>query len=501
MGLDVFISRSTDKAMLAASSLLVALMASGCGGNIKFEKTADELVAKMERDGAVVPIAAGIKPSRIDRSASLAGFAMAAAESSPSVASAKRLLMAAESRVVEAQREFYPQVALSSDATDTHQVIVESSNSSLEGDDTKYNTTNIALTASLRLVDLPMSASVVAARHEAEARAADYEASKQDILQSVLSSYTEAAEALERWTLAQAEVKYYIARSDFEQRQSEAGEMRASDLSVAAAELARARSDASIASADYRIRADRLCGLAFNTLCPYPAAVSNSASLPAPIQMTQEEIDEVAQSPEIRAMSARVNVALREVDRARMAMYPRLSLEISAAQRDRGGSLFDGSSLSRSEDVSVLFQWDLYTSGRLKSIRDAELNEALAAGHEYEVQLQTAVNDMRGAGSALRALWEHDRSLNRVVQLRRSAVGEIQQEISAGVATTLELAEARLDLVRVEVLRQRTRRNYLAATLARARATGKIDEELIAMIDKVLSDDRNSVRVYGPIAR
>ena len=150
--------------------------------------------------------------------------------------------------------------------------------------------------------------------------------------------------------------------------------------------------------------------------------------------------------------------------------------------------------------MKIQFEWDLYTSGRLRAIRDAQLNEALAVGHDYDAQLQAAVNDMRSATSALNALWQHDRSLNEVISLRRSAVNEISQEIVAGISSDLELAEANLELVRAEVLQQRTRRNYIVATIARARATGVIDDELVASVERVLSDNRYSARVYGPVA-
>jgi outer membrane protein TolC len=496
-----FVKPSVLKYAMCVSTLSLLLVAAGCGGIIKFEKTAEELLAQMEKDGPVVPVASSMAPSQLSTYGSLTSFTTAAAQTSPSVASAQRQMMAAQARVTEAEREFYPQIALTADQVSTHQVIQESSNPSLEGDDTQYNTTNVALTANMRLLDLPMSAAIVAARSEAEAREADFEAAKQDLRQNVLTVYAEAAEAIERWRLAQAEVQYFNARAEFERTQSNAGELRASERSVSAAELARARSDASIAAADYRIRADRLCGMAYDTACPYPAAARNGASLPRPTAISQEELGRIENSPEVRAMASRVNVALREVDQARMAMYPRLSLAIAAAQRDRGGSLFDGSSLTQTEDVTLQFEWDFYTSGRLRAIRDAQLNEALAVGHEYEAQLQAAVNDMRSATSALNALWQHDRSLNEVISLRRSAVNEISQEIKAGVASDLELAEANLELVRAEVLQQRTRRNYIVATIARARATGSIVDELVASVERVLSDNRYSARVYGTVAR
>lgn len=492
---------SQSKLLLRASTIPLMIAVAGCGGNIKFEKTAEELLAQMEKDGPVVPVAASMAPSQISRSATLSTFALAASQTSPKVSSAHRQMMAAQARVIEAVREFYPQISLSSEQIQTRQQIIESSNPSLEGDKTRYDTTNISLTANLRLIDLPKSAAVVAARSDAEAREADFEAAKQDLLQDVLNAYADSAEAIERWRLAKAEVQYFTARAEFEQMQANAGEMRASEKSVASAELARAKSDATIAAADYRIRADRLCGMAFGTTCPYPAAARNGVSLPRPTAISAEELAKVENAPEVRAMARRVNVALREVDQARMAMLPRLSLEITSAQRDRGGSLFDGSSLSRTEDVSLRFEWDLYTSGRLKAIRNAELNEALAAGHDYEAQLQSAVNDMRSATSALDALWQHDRSLNEVIALRRTAVQEISTEIAAGVANDLDLAEARLEQVRAEVLQQRTRRNYVVATIARARAVGAIDDALIASVERVLSDNRDSANVYGQVAR
>lgn len=489
------------KYMTLTFSMSLVLISAGCGGNIKFEKTAEELLAQMERDGAIVPLASSMSPSQISSAGSLTSFAADAVVTSPYVASAKRQMMAAQARVAEAEREFYPQISLTSDEVRTHQIIKESSNPSLEGNDTRYDTSNVALTANLRLLDLSMSAAIVAARSEAEAREADFEAEKQDLLRGILDAYADAAEAIERWRLAEAEVQYFNELSGFEFTQSNAGVLRASERSASAAELARARSDKSIAAADYRIRVDRLCTMAYETLCPYPAVARNDASLPLPTKISPDELDRIEDSPEIRAMARRVNVALREVDQARMAMYPRMSLELVAAERDRTGSLFDGSSLTHTEDVTLQFEWDLFTSGRLRAIRDAQLNKALALGHDYDAQLQAKVNDMRSATSALNALWRHDRSLNEIISLRREAVNEVSREIEAGLANDLELARANLELVRTEVLQQRTRRNYIVATIARARATGSVNDKLVALVERILSDNRYSKLVYGSVAR
>lgn len=480
--------------------LTLAMTLAGCGGNIQFGKTASELVEAMERDGPVVPLPDRLAHATINRAATLSNFAVAASQMSQRTASARRLMFAAEARVEEAVREFYPQATLTAEQIRTEQSVLESSNPSVEGDVSSYDTENVNVTVRLRLLDLQRSAAVVAARSEAAARAADLEAAEQDLLEDIVTAYVQAGEALERWRLAQAEVQFYSARAGFEKRQEVAGELRGSERSVAAAELARARSDAGIAAVDFRIRTDQMCGLGFDTACPYPASARVSVALPRPQAITQEELDSIENAPEIRAMADRVNVALREVDQARMAMYPRVTLELAAAQRDRGGSLFDGSSLSRTNDVSLQAEWDIYTSGRLRRIRDAELNEALAAGHDYEARLQAAVSDMRSATSALNALWQHDRSLNQVIALRRVALQEIERERDAGVLSDLDVEQARLDLVRAEVFQQRTRRNYIVATVARARAQGAMDQDLLNTVERVMSDIRFSVRVYGMAA-
>ena len=103
--------------------------------------------------------------------------------------------------------------------------------------------------------------------------------------------------------------------------------------------------------------------------------------------------------------------------------------------------------------------------------------------------------------SALNALWRHDRSLNEIISLRREAVNEVSREIEAGLANDLELARANLELVRTEVLQQRTRRNYIVATVARARATGSVNDKLVALVGRILSDNRYSKLVYGSVAR
>jgi len=142
--------RFAQRTMGQLIGLTLAMALAGCGGNIKFEKTADELLEAMEREGPVVPLPDRLAPATIDSAAMLSEFAFAASQMSQRTASARRLMLAAEARVEEAEREFYPQVTLTAEQITTEQSILESSNPSVEGDVSSYETGNVNLTARLR---------------------------------------------------------------------------------------------------------------------------------------------------------------------------------------------------------------------------------------------------------------------------------------------------------------------------------------------------------------
>lgn len=476
---------------------VVASTVAGCAEPIKFDDTAEELVARIEKDGPKVPLAAAIEDREPSENGSLVAYAKVVSENTPSVRAARREVLAAQERVAELKRGFGPQVSVEVRQTTTDQEIIESSNPSFEGNQSQYDSLDSSLIVRQRLVDLAASADVAAVRAELRAREAEFAEAQQDAFDEVLRLTLDASEALERYRLAAAEVRYYAARSDSERDAVSAGEMRASKQSETRAQMARARSEMRISAADYRIRVDRLCRLSSAAECPLPQAVSLSQALPQPQPLTAEEIAAVAESPAQLALQASTDAALREVDRARMGMRPRLALELEARMRDRGGSLFDGSSETQTVDLGLVFEWDLFTSGSKRSAIRRELNEALSVDLQREARLREGVGTLETAHSALMALWQNDRALATVVGLQAQALGEVRKEQAAGGATSVDVQSAWLELTRLETLRQRTRRSFVAATVARERATGNLNTATIELVERVLSDGRLRAQVYG----
>ncbi|MGO4913906.1 TolC family protein [Pseudogemmobacter sp. W21_MBD1_M6] len=473
---------------------LVAI--SGCAEPVKFERSLDEVVQLVDKEARGPNYGPIGTPRPPQAGGDLFAFAASATEKSPSVTAAEMRRAASEARIEELRRAFRPQVSMAIEQTQTQQDILYSSNPSFAGNSSKYTTLDTTLTARQKVLDYAASADIASARAELVARGADLMVAQQDALDGMLRRYIGSAEALERFSLANAEVAYYTSRNQSEAQQVGEGAMRQSKRAETMAELARARSDLAVAQADYRIRVDSFCRMASDVACPLPRAVNLSRPLPRPEPLTEAERNAVANSPEQQSLKGTLSAALREVERARLELRPRVSVVAERSRRDRGGSLFDGSSLTETTDIGVLMEWDMYTSGRVKATKTRELNEALAIEHEREQRLRDQVNDLETAHAALAALWQNDQALQAVVTNRAQGLSALRLEMDAGSATEVEIGMAQMEVVRAQVLRQATRRNYVAATVARARATGALDADVVKYVANILSDGQLSTKAY-----
>ena len=347
-------------------ALLVCLILMGCEQPITLdddlEAAATRLKVEVEASGV------GSAPSgEVRATASLMSFAQASLTESPIVANARFQLEAAQQQLREERARFRPQVGLTVENLSTDQKIVESSNPSFAGNQSTYTTLESTLRLQQTLLDVPASADIARANAVIEARASELTSAEQRVLNTVLTRYLESAEALERVILAEAETAYYQKVNAAETRRVDEGDMRPSTRGTTVSELARARSDLAIARADYAIRVQSLCRLSASGDCPLPRPMSLNVVLPRPAPLSEEEIAALESAPEFQVLNANLKAALREVDRARTRSWPVLSAYVEAAQRDRGGSLFDGSSLTETVNVGVVFDWQIIQGGGVRA--------------------------------------------------------------------------------------------------------------------------------------
>jgi outer membrane protein TolC len=480
---------------IAGATAMVCVLAA-CENPRVFNADLQEVANRVDANSAIPAFFEGNGDRRADASADLLEFAIAAVSTSPRVGAARSQLSAAEDQIEESRADFLPQLSLSVEGIGTEQEILSSSNPSFAGNKSSYTTLDATLTARQVLLDFAASADVARVRAEAEARAAEVAVSQQEVLDVVLGRYIDAAEALERLALAEAEIAYYRILNADETLQVAEGGFRRSQRGETLAELARAQSDYVVGLSDYSIRVDLVCRLTSAADCPLPRAVSLSRALPRPVPLTEAERQSITTGPEQRALRATLSAALREVERAQMQMRPTVSAYLEKTRRDRGGSLFDGSSVTDTVDLGLVVNWDFYQGHRQQAATRREMNEAFALAQELEARLREQMGELEAADAALGALWLNDIALQRVVQARSSAVAAFRAEVSAGDATRAELARAQLELVRAVVLRQATRRTFVSATVAKKRATGTISRDTVEFVSNVLSEASYAPRIY-----
>lgn len=480
-----------------AGLISVICVLSACENPRAFNADLHEVANLVGLSSPIPVLSEGITDRNAKINADLLDFAISAVSTSLRVGAASSRLSASEDQIIEAQAAFLPQVSLNAKGIRTKQDIQSSSNPSFAGNSSSYTTLDVKLTVRQVILDFTASAEVARLRAEAKARAAEVAVSQQEVLDVVLGRYIDAAEALERLALSEAEIAYYQILNTDETLQVDEGGFRSSQRSATLAELARAKSDYAVGLSDYRIRVDLVCRLTAAADCPLPRAVSLSQTLLRPVPLTEADRQSIKNGPEQRALRAALSAALREVERAQMQMRPTISAYLETARRDRGGSLFDGSSVTDNVDLGLVANWDFYQGNRQQAATRREVNEAFALAQELEVRLRERMGELEVADAALAALWANDIALQRVVDARSSAVSAFRAELSAGDATRAELARAELELVRAQVLRQATRRNFVSATIAMRRATGTISRDTVEFVNNILSDKSSAPRIYS----
>lgn len=476
-------------------ALLACSIPMACEKPITLDDDLEAAAARLKVE-VEVPSNGQSPTGEVRANASLMSFAQSSLTESPIVANARFQLEAAQQQLREERARFRPQVGLTVENLSTDQKIVGSSNPSFEGNQSTYTTLDTTLRLQQTLLDVPASADIARATAVIEVRASELTSAEQRVLKTVLTRYLESAEALERVILAEAETEYFQKVNAAETRRVDEGDMRPSTRGTTVSELARARSDLAIARADYAIRVQSLCRLSASVDCPLPRPMSLNVALPRPAPLSENEITALESAPEFQALNANLKAALREVDRARTRSWPVLSAYVEAAQRDRGGSLFDGSSLTETVNVGVVFDWQLIQGGGVRAAARREVNEALALDAERRQVLQERTGELEAAAAGLEALWQNDIALQAVMAARSRALRDAEREQSEGAVSEVELALAQLELTRAEVLRRTARRIFLGATIAREWSTGQLDMEMIDLTSKLAGRADEAVQTY-----
>ncbi len=264
---------------------------------------------------------------------------------------------------------------------------------------------------------------------------------EQQVLLAAVQAYVGVRLSEEVLALREANVRLITQELRATRDRFDVGDVTRTDVALAEARLASARSelvqaqgDLAIAREDYRLAVGHDPG----RLAPLPAAPG--------IPKTLDEARGVAERthPVIRQSQREVTVAELNVGRAKAGMNPTLGLSLSVERNDAQETTKSG---------GLQLSQTLYAGGRLSAL----YRQALAGRDAARAALhQTVAQVANGVGQAWTTLAVAVASIeasDRQIRAAQTAFDGVREEASLGARTTLDVLDAEQDLLSARVSR------------------------------------------------
>lgn len=261
---------------------------------------------------------------------------------------------------------------------------------------------------------------------------------EQDVLFRAVSAYMNVRRAAEFLSLRRSNVSVIQRELQAAQDRFDVGEVTRTDVSLAEAELAAARSLLAAAEGDlvqareeFRAAVGRLPG-------------SLNAVAPASLSHSVEQARSYAQQnhPSVIAAQHAVTAAELNIRRAEAALNPSLDLSGSLSTDNEGDT---------TQALSLTYGGTLYAGGQLQSL----IREAQASRDEARSALlvtsQTVGQNLANAYAILQVAQASSSATDLQISAARTAFEGIREEATLGARTTLDVLNAEQDLLDARV--------------------------------------------------
>ncbi len=334
-------------------------------------------------------------------------------------------------------------------------------------------TSSLEVTAQLTIYDFGRTPLAIEAAKEAVLATREALVNvEQEVLLSAVSAFVSVRLSNEIVGLREANVRLITQELRAAQDRFELGEITRTDVALAEARLAQARSqlisaqgDLMVAREDFRLAVGR-----------YPGSLSAPPSAPR----TARSLDEargVAERthPTVRQAQRQVAVAELNVQRAKAGMRPTISAQARVAR-----SVNDNSQ-TNSRSIGLGLDQTLYAGGALSAaFRQAMANRdsARAALLQQTAQIGQVVgaswSNLTVAGASIEAA-------DREISAAQTAFDGVREEASLGARTTLDVLDAEQDLLQARVNRISAEANRYVAVYQLLSAMGLLTVEHLGL--------------------
>lgn len=256
------------------------------------------------------------------------------------------------------------------------------------------------------------------------------------VLLSAVSAFVDVRLQAEIVALRQSNVRLITQELRAAQDRFEVGEVTRTDVAIAEARLAAARSGLAAAQGDFQVARERYRAV----VGAYPGNLAGLPPLPATAR-SMEEARMIAQrtNPSILQAQRQVTVAQLGVEASKAETRPSIDLNASIAQ----GLDED----VRRDSLSLSFNQTIYAGGALSSAYRAALANKEAAEANL---LQTTITVGENVGNAWTALEVAAASIQAgtlQVQAAQTAFDGVREEATLGARTTLDVLNAEQELL------------------------------------------------------
>ena len=205
----------------------------------------------------------------------------------------------------------------------------------------------------------------------------------------------------------------------------------------------------------------------------HEAPVLHPIPLPSvtPANPADLHLDLLAHRPEIAAARDRVQASLKEVDAARAAFYPDISISaflgLSSLEMN---SLFKAS--SREMGVTPALHLPLFDAGRLRANLNSNRADVTLALAQYEQAVQTAVAEVNDALVHADGLERERPALEQQERARQHATESAERRAAAGLIDQREVLRDRLGVLGLQELQLQRQSKAVLAHIDLIRALG-----------------------------
>lgn len=401
----------------------------------------------------------------------------------------RALLRAADEDVATAQALLRPIVNWSSSIDHTYGRAGTSVTSG--GGVTSFNRSSLSgtsatmgIVAQMLLYDFGASQSRIASAKEVVlATRSSLLSIEQQVLLRAVSAYMSVRQSYEFVALRQNNLRLLTQELRAARDRFEVGEVTRTDVSLAEAQLAAARSGLAAAQRDLA----QAIEFYRNVVGRKPGQLAPPPSLPR----TESNVDTakaiaMRRHPDMHAAQHQVAANDLLVFSTDRAMYPTVTLNGSLSATEN----FDNDNFRRGGSVGIEVGGPIYQGGRLSSANRAAIARRDAArGNLHVVQKDVA----QGVGNAiadLQALIAQSQASERQVRAANVAFNGVREEATLGARTTLDVLDAEQTLLDAQALRIQAQAQVYVAAYAVLASMGLLTAEQLGL----------NVQIYDPEA-